>query len=129
MGKRSVVAIVVTLAVAVLTAVGGPGPVSALEPAERLPDLGMAPLTDLRIERSIGLKVVKLTGCEIGNKDAPNVSPAIRIAVKVDHFGRFEVVHRVIQQNTHRCCRPAEHHELHSSVVEDRAVGKCLRKL
>ena len=63
MGKRWVVAIVVVLAVAALTAVSGSGPVSALEPADRLPDLGMAPVTDLRIDTATipGRRLLRFT--------------------------------------------------------------------
>ena len=64
MGKRWAVATVVVLVVASLAAFSRPGPVSAaLEPADRLPDLGMAPLTDLSIDTATipGRRLLRFT--------------------------------------------------------------------
>lgn len=64
MRKRWAAPTVLVLVVAVLAVFSRPGPVSAaLEPADRLPDLGMAPLTDLSIDTTTipGRRLLRFT--------------------------------------------------------------------
>jgi hypothetical protein len=64
MRKRWAVPTVLVLVVAALATFSRPGPVSAaLEPADRLPDLGMAPLTDISIDTATipGRRLLRFT--------------------------------------------------------------------
>jgi len=63
MGKRRTVPTVVVLVVAVLVGLSRPGPVGALDAADRLPDLGMAPLRDLMIDTTTipGRRLLRFT--------------------------------------------------------------------
>ncbi len=56
------------------------------------PRLAIEPLAVLGIERAVGLKVIELPGLEAGNEHAPDVAPAIGLAVEVDDFGRLAIV-------------------------------------
>jgi hypothetical protein len=63
MAKRWTVPMVVVLVLVGLVAFGRPGPARAAPAADRLPDLGMAPLTDLSIDTTTipGRRLLRFT--------------------------------------------------------------------
>src|SRR5262249_37510251 len=55
----------------------------------------------LGIVGAVGLKVVELTCAETWNEDAPDVAPAIGIAIENNGLGRFAIVDLIVQQHAH----------------------------
>ena len=51
----------------------------------------------VRLERSIGLKVIELTGPGPGHKNAPDVAPAVQIGIEIDDIARLPRGHVPIQ--------------------------------
>src|SRR5262245_10031095 len=58
--------------------------------------LTVEPLSVLWVEGPVRLKVIKLAGADSWDEDAPDVSPAIRFALKGDNFRRLAVLDVVV---------------------------------
>ena len=91
----------------------------------RIDQSGVAikPLPGLGIEWPIGLEVIKLSRFDSVQVNAPDISPAIVIAIEVDHFRWFTVLDIFVEEQPHRGCRPAEHGELGAAFRNGRTVG------
>ena len=55
------------------------------------PGGAVEPLALLGVVRAVGLEVIELADADAGDEDAPNVAPAVGLAVEFDHFFRVEV--------------------------------------
>ena len=104
-------------------------------PAKRLgvridqPRPAVEALALLRVERAVGLEVIELAGADARDEHAPNIAPAVGLAVELDDFRRLAVVDLVVQQQPHRRGRSAEDDKLHAAVVQNRAVGQRVTEL
>ena len=48
------------------------------------PSLRIEALALAGVERAVGLEMVKLTGFEAGNEDAPDIAPAVGLGIELD---------------------------------------------
>ena len=83
----------------------------------------------LRVERAVGLEVVKLTGLEAGNEHAPDIAPAVGLGIEFDDAARLAVVDVSVEQHPHRGGRFAINDKLHAAVAQHRAVGQRVAEL
>ena len=97
------------------------GSISRALPSNHWPRLG--------IVRTVGLKVIELPGADAGNEDAPDVAPAVGLAVELDDLLRLAVVDLVVQQQPHRRGAAAEDDKLHAILVENGAIRQHVREL
>ncbi len=76
----------------------------------------------VRLERSIGLKVIELTGPGPGHENAPDVAPAVQIGIEIDDITRLPRRHVPIQEDPHRRGTATEDHELNPPVVYNSTI-------
>ncbi len=86
-------------------------------------------LAILGLVRPVRLKVIQLARLAARHKNAPHVSPAVRIGIVMHNILRLAVVHIVVQQNPHGGCRAAEDDKLHTPIVQDGPVRQRMGEL
>ena len=93
------------------------------------PGLAVEPLAGFGIARAIRLKVIKLPGAGAGNEDAPDISPAVGLALEGDGLRRLAVFHFIVQQEPHFLGAAAEHDKLHAIIMENGSIRQHVREL
>jgi hypothetical protein len=61
--------------------------------------------------------------------DAPDIAPTIVIAIELDHFGRFTIVHIVVEEQSHRRSGTTEDRKLHPAFGNGGTVGESVSEL
>ena len=73
--------------------------------------------------------MIELPGIQARDKHAPDVTPAVMVAIKVKLVGRFPVVDMLVEQDAHPRGIAAKHDKLHAAVVQDGTVRERVGEL
>ena len=91
--------------------------------------VGIKSQTTSRIMRASSLEMIELPRLKTGNKDAPNVSPAILVRIEVENFRGLGIINVIVKQQSHLGGTAAEDDKLHSGIADDGSVGQHMSKL
>ena len=73
--------------------------------------------------------MVQLPRTKVGHKNAPDISPAILLWIKMDDLFRFARVDVLIQQQSHLSRITAENDKLDAAIVHHGTVGQQMIEL
>ena len=82
-----------------------------------------------RIIGAIGLEMIKLPVADAWNKNAPNIAPAIGVAIEFNDLVRLAIVRRRRRATAHRRGRAAEDDELNAGHHEDCSIRQGISEL
>ncbi len=93
------------------------------------PSAAVEPISPFGRKGAICLEVVELPSPDSGDKDTPDISPAVGIAIQFDNLGRFEITDPIVEQDAQPNGSTAEDDKLHAVFAEHGPIGKDMGKI